>query len=213
MFLLFLENGLGVTLKKPPFPCRFKLVGEINVRYTLKLLLFGDGGVGKTTLVERYVNGTYKSDTRITIGVQFLVKRLKLNADPIDLQIWDFGGEDRFRFLLPSYCLGASGGIFMYDITSPRSLLHLGDWLEVVRQRTANLPVLVVGTKLDLEAQRSVKIDEAIKVAGMFNLPEVMEVSSKTGYNVYIAFEVITRMMVDCITQSSYSSSSALMHI
>ncbi len=180
------------------------------MHYTLKLLLFGDGGVGKTTLVERYVNGTFKEDTRITIGVQFLVKRLKLNGDSIDLQIWDFGGEERFRFLLPAYCLGAIGGIFMYDITSPRSLLHLGDWLQVVRQRTANLPILVAGTKLDLEAQREVKLEEAIAVAGKFNLPEVMEVSSKTGQNVSTIFDIITKMMIESITQS-YANTSVLL--
>ncbi len=179
--------------------------------YTLKLLLFGDGGVGKTTLVERYVNGMFKEDTRITIGVQFLVKRLKLNGDSIDLQIWDFGGEERFRFILPAYCLGACGGIFMYDITSPRSLLHLGDWLQVVRQRTTNLPILVAGTKLDLEPQRVVKQEEAIAVAGKFNLPEVMEVSSKTGENVTIIFDLITKMMIDNIVQNTYASTSALL--
>ncbi len=190
------------------------------MHYTLKLLLFGDGGVGKTTLVERYVNGTFKEDTRITIGIQFLVKRLKLNGDSIDLQIWDFGGEERFRFILPAYCIGAIGGIFMYDITSPRSLLHLGDWLQVVRQRTANLPILVAGTKLDLEAQREVKLDleaqrevkleEALAVTGKFNLPEVMEVSSKTGQNVSTIFDIITKMMIESITQS-YANTSVLL--
>ncbi len=182
------------------------------MRYTLKLILFGDGGVGKTALTERYVNGTFKEDTRITIGVQFLIKKFKLNSDSIDLQIWDFGGEERFRFILPSFCLGASGGIFMYDITSPRSLLHLGDWLEVVRQRTVNLPILVVGTKLDLESQRAVRINEAIKVAGMFNIPEVLEVSSKTGINVNLAFNTITKMMVDSITQNMFANMSSLIH-
>ncbi len=167
--------------------------------------------MGKTALVERYIHGTFKSDTRITIRVQFLVKRLTLKGDPIDLQIWDFGGED--RSLLPAYCMGASGGIFMYDITSPRSLLHLGDWLEVVRQRALNLPILVIGTKLDLEAQRAVKIEEAIKVAGMFNLTDALETSSKTGHNVNVTFDTITRMMVDSITQSSYAHKSALLNI
>ncbi len=180
--------------------------------YTLKLLLFGDGGVGKTTLVERYLNGTFKEDTRITIGVQFLVKRLKLNGDSIDLQIWDFGGEERFRFILPAYCLGACGGIFMYDITSPRSLLHLGDWLQVVRQRTTNLPILVAGTKLDLEAQRAVKLEESIAVAGKFNLPEVLEVSSKNGKNVSTLFDIIIKLMIESITQSTYASSATLLH-
>ncbi len=183
------------------------------MHYSLKLLLFGDGGVGKTSLVERYVNGTFKEDTRITIGVQFLVKRLKYNGDCIDLQIWDFGGEDRFRFILPAYCLGASGGIFMYDITSPRSLYHLGDWLKVVRERTMNLPILVAGTKLDLEPQRAVKLEEAIVEASKYNLPEVLEVSAKSGQNVSVVFDTITKMIVDGIGQGFFASGSAQMRM
>jgi len=176
------------------------------MRYTLKLLLFGDGGVGKTTLVERYIKGTFKDDTRITIGVQFLVKRLKVNGNEVDLQIWDFGGEERFRFLLPAYCRGAGGGIFMYDITSPGSLLHLSDWLQVVRAQTVNFPILALGTKLDLESQRKVKLEEAIAVAGKNNIPEVLEVSAKTGYNVSLAFDVISKMMIESITQNHFAS-------
>jgi small GTP-binding protein len=182
------------------------------LRYTLKLLLFGDGSVGKTTLVNRYISGRFHEDTRITIGVQFLVKRLVLNGDIAELQIWDFGGEDRFRFLLPAYCIGASGGVFMYDITSPKSLLHLGNWLQVVREKTVNFPVLVVGTKSDLDSQRTVRIEEAISVAGQFNLPEVIETSAKTGQNVNLIFEIIAKMMVDGIRQRSTARVSAQIH-
>jgi small GTP-binding protein len=177
------------------------------MQYSLKLLMLGDASVGKTSLVERYVNGTFKEDTRLTIGVQFLFKRLQLGGNAIDLQIWDFGGEERFRFILPSYCLGASGAIFIYDITSPRSLLHLGDWLEVIRERTTNLPILVVGSKVDLELQRQVKLKTAIRHADKHDLLEVLEVSAKNGQNINLAFNSITQMMISNITQGELGSS------
>ncbi|MCK4688545.1 MAG: GTP-binding protein, partial [Candidatus Lokiarchaeota archaeon] len=79
-----------------------------------KICIFGDGGVGKTTLVKRYMTGVFKGDSTMTIGVDFHVKKLEINGLNVSLQIWDFAGEDRFRFLLPSYVIGASGGIFMY---------------------------------------------------------------------------------------------------
>jgi small GTP-binding protein len=195
-----------------PFVYNYKSKARIMQHYTFKLLLFGDGGVGKTTLVERYVKGTFKADTRITVGVQFLVKRLMVNGNSVDLQIWDFGGEERFRFLLPAYCIGARGGVFMYDIASPGSLLHLGDWMQVVRERTTNFPVLVVGTKSDLDSQRRVKIEEAIAVAGKFNLPDVIETSSKNGQNVNLIFETIAKMMVDDIRQHSTASMNVQIH-
>ncbi len=78
-----------------------------------KLCIFGDGGVGKTTLVKRYLTGVFAGDTTMTIGVDFHIKKLNIEGKEVGLQIWDFAGEDRFRFLLPSYVFGTSGGIFM----------------------------------------------------------------------------------------------------
>ncbi|OLS15677.1 MAG: small GTP-binding protein [Promethearchaeota archaeon CR_4] len=169
------------------------------MRFTFKLVLFGDGGVGKTSLVERFVKGTFTSNTQITIGVAFLVKRLVINGDPVDLSIWDFGGEERFRFLLPSYCRGVGGAIFMYDVTSPQSLIHLEDWLPVVRSQKANLPILALGTKSDLESQRHVMLGDASAFVAKYNIPDVMEVSAKTGQNVSESFSRITKLMIENI--------------
>ena len=98
-----------------------------------KVCLFGDGGVGKTTLINRYLTGVFKSDESITIGVDFHIKKLIIEEKRISLQIWDFAGEERFRFLLPSYVLGASGGIFVYDITRFTSLKNFQDWLDIFK--------------------------------------------------------------------------------
>jgi small GTP-binding protein len=159
------------------------------VRYTFKLIIAGDGGVGKTTLVDRYVNGTFKDNTRITLGVQFMVKRLNIDGNPIDLQIWDFGGEDRFRFILPAYCRGAHGAIFMYDVTNPASLFHVDQWIPVLRSQGGKFPVVMGGTKADLEDDRKVPIEEASSVAHRSGIFPPIEVSSKTGQNVEVLFE------------------------
>ncbi len=177
------------------------------MRYTFKLIIAGDGGVGKTSLVDRYVNGTFREDTRITLGVQFMVKRLIVDNDAIDLQIWDFGGEERFRFILPAYCLGTHGAVFMYDITNPASLLHADDWMLVLRAQNAKFPVLAAGTKADLNANRKVNKDEALKVVEKYCISEVLEVSAKTGQNVERVFDVICRAM---IRSSQLKSSSSI---
>ncbi len=175
----------------------------------MKLIIFGDGGVGKSTLIERYVHGTFKTDTKVTIGVQFLVKRFRVDGGTsVDLQIWDFGGEDRFRFLLPAYCRGAAGGIFMFDITAPSTLYHLGDWLPVVMRREKLFPILAVGTKLDLDPHRKVRKEEEVSIARDRHLPEILEVSSKTGENVDRVFNTITHMMIDSITHIPYTMPS-----
>ncbi len=166
------------------------------MRYTFKLIIAGDGGVGKTTLVDRYINGTFHEDTRITLGVQFMVKRLTIDGNPVDLQIWDFGGEERFRFILPAYCLGAHGALFMYDVTNLASLYHTDDWLLVLRSQNAKFPVVAAGTKADLAEARKVSVVKAMNVVEKYGISKVVEVSSKTGQNVDLVFDEICRAMI-----------------
>ncbi len=175
-----------------------------RLRYTFKLIVAGDGGVGKTTLVNRYVNGTFCADTRLTVGVEFMVKRLMISGDTIDLQIWDFGGQDRFRFILPAYCRGAHGAIFMYDTTSLMSLYHMEEWMNILRTQGTSFPVVVGGTKIDIPDRRAVSKEEALEVASKFGISEVIEVSSKTGVNVDALFESISTQIIRISQQAHF---------
>ncbi len=166
------------------------------MRFTFKLIIAGDGGVGKTTLVDKYMSGTFHDDSRITMGVQFMVKRLNIEGNAVDIQIWDFGGEDRFRFILPAYCRGAHGAIFIYDITNPASLQHMGDWLLLLRSQHGTFPIIAAGTKADLNIARKVGATEAMETAGRYDIPLMLEISSKTGQNVNRLFEEICKLMM-----------------
>lgn len=165
-----------------------------------KVCLFGDGGVGKTTLVNRYLTGIFKGNSTITIGVDFHVKKLKVDRRKVALQIWDFAGEDRFRFLLPSYVVGASGGIFMYDITRYSSLKNFKDWIDIFKRGfigdKRQLPVIMVGGKLDLQYKRTVSTKEAYDLARNYNLYGYIECSSKDGRNVEEIFTEIAKIMM-----------------
>ena len=167
---------------------------------TFKLCIFGDGGVGKTTLINKYLTGLFKGDTHITIGVDFHMKIVNLSSITVKLQIWDFAGEERFRFFLPNYMIGASGSIFMYDITRNSSLHHLNDWLSVLVKDNINIqdtiPILLVGGKADLENARSIDSKYALKITKTNNLSGFIECSAKTGKNVDIIFETITFLMM-----------------
>lgn len=162
-----------------------------------KVIIFGDAGSGKTTLMKRYMTDMFISDTQMTIGVDFEIKTVVIEGRTVKLQIWDFGGEERFRFLLPKYIRGASGGIFMYDITNYSSLIHVNDWLAVVEEVGKQFPILLVGGKLDLENNRQVSEEDAIKVAQSRNLNRLIECSSKTGQNVDYIFDTITKLMIN----------------
>jgi small GTP-binding protein len=166
-----------------------------------KICIFGDGGVGKTSLVNRYLTGVFKEHYKITIGADFFVKRVNANGATITLQIWDFAGEDRFKFILPSYIQGSSGCIFMFDLTRYSSIRNLSDWMDVFNKGAKNpdkkIPLIMVGGKLDLNNKRSVESDHAAEFAEKNDFYDYLECSSKTGENVEEIFERITKIMLD----------------
>ena len=167
---------------------------------TFKIIIFGDGGCGKTTLTQRFLTELFVPDQTMTIGVDFEVKSLTVNEQKVKLQIWDFGGEERFRFLLPTYVRGARGGLFLYDITNFSSIAHIDDWLSVIRKeiRAEDIfPIIVVGSKADLVESREVSSAEGIKIAKSRNVNGFIETSSKTGENVEKTFRALTGLMLD----------------
>jgi len=167
---------------------------------TFKIIIFGDAGCGKTTLTQRFLTNLFVSDSKMTIGVDFEVKSLEVDKEKVKLQIWDFGGEERFRFLLPTYVRGARGGLFLFDITNYSSLAHIDDWLSVIRKEIRAedvFPIIAVGGKADLAENREVSAEEGIKIARSRNVDGFIETSSKTGENVEKTFEALTRLMLN----------------
>ena len=166
-------------------------------KFILKILTAGEGGVGKTTLLHRYVEGKFSAETKMTIGVEFFLKETEIDSKHCTLQLWDFGGQERFRFLLESYVLGAKGALLMFDLTRLMSLENLQQWINIVRKGDPSLPVLFVGTKLDLTDEIQVDDDYATTFLNKFNLIDFIKISSKTGENVGNAFELITRHILE----------------
>ena len=166
-----------------------------------KVCVLGDGGVGKTCLVNRYLTGLFTPDPTITLGVDFNVKWIDLEGKKIFLQMWDFAGEERFRFILPSYIIGASGCIFMYDITRYSTFRNFDDWFAVfnegVKRNNEEIPFIIVGGKSDLESVRTVPKEEVEETVEKFNILESLECSSKTGENIEDIFVKITRIMMN----------------
>ena len=167
-----------------------------------KICILGDGGVGKTTLVNRYLTGVFKDHLKITIGVNFYVKKFEFREYLITLQIWDFAGEDRFRFILPSYLLGASGALFMYDITRFSSFRNFNNWMEVFeegsKRNDVEIPLLMIGSKKDLEFKRAVNIEDAMALTENYDkVYDYVECSAKTGENVDYIFERLMEAIID----------------
>ena len=163
---------------------------------TFKLIIAGDGGVGKTSLTNKYITGIFNPAQKITIGVEFFIKDLVLkDVGNVRLQIWDFGGEDRFRFLLPTYVNGANGILFLFSITDNQTIGHIDEWLQILRSYDKKVPIMVVGSKADLEYMRKVQSHAGLKIAKSKGCKGYVEVSAKTGVNVEATFQTISKLM------------------
>jgi small GTP-binding protein len=141
----------------------------------------------------------YIPDSTMTIGVDFQYKTIRIDDKYIKLIIWDFAGEERFRFTFPHYIVGAKGGILMYDITDHSSFLHVANWLSVVNGAKSRFPILLLGGKSDLESMREVSLEEAKQTAKIMKLNLYNECSSKTGKNVETTFKTLTKLMLNRI--------------
>ncbi|MFX0027664.1 MAG: Rab family GTPase [Candidatus Hermodarchaeota archaeon] len=174
------------------------IIGE---KAAFKICVFGDGGVGKTTLIRRFATGVFEEDLKMTIGADFSVKNVEVDGRMVTLRIWDFAGEDRFRVLLPAFAKGADGGIFMYDTTRYSSLSQIKDWLSIFEyfgsENKAKIPIIMVGGKIDLVNKRSVKSEEALELSNTYELIGHFECSSKTGDNIEEIFEFIAKKMIE----------------
>jgi small GTP-binding protein len=173
------------------------------MKYTasFKICIFGDAGVGKTSLTYRYITNRFDADTKLTLGVDIMAKDIEINGYRVKLQIWDFGGEERFRVFLPVYARGSSGGIFMYDTTRKNSLDKIRDWISIFKKdltkEEKNIPVLAVGGKKDLSNEREINLENAKNLFSNFNIYDVIECSAKTGEHVDNIFQSITNRMLE----------------
>ncbi len=171
-----------------------------KIDFTFKILMLGSESTGKTSLSERYITGVFNPDIRLTVGVEFYVKTVEVNTKEgkkiVKLQIWDLGGEKRFRFLLPTYCLGSSGVFFLYDITRPETLEALESWTQIIKEKNNDIPIYLVGNKIDLESERKIPEEYGAQTANMNNLIGHIEVSAKRGDNVEKVFQELTDIML-----------------
>ncbi|KAJ9688457.1 hypothetical protein PVL29_014230 [Vitis rotundifolia] len=129
-----------------------------NKNIQAKLVLLGDMGTGKTSLVLRFVKGQFYDFQESTIGAAFFTQVLSLNEATIKFDIWDTAGQERYHSLAPMYYRGAAAAVVVYDITSMDSFERAKKWVqELQRQGNPNLLMILVANKADLETKREVE--------------------------------------------------------
>jgi Rab family, other len=156
----------------------------------MKLIVVGDSGTGKSSLLHRFVEDTFSEDQTQTIGVEFGAKVVQLLGKKIKLQIWDTAGQERYKSVTRSYYRGAVGCLIVYDITNRSSYEHISAWLNDVRQLAGkDVVVMLIGNKSDManSDKRVVTHNEASLFAQENGLMH-FETSAATGELVSDAF-------------------------
>eukprot|EP00352_Strombidinopsis_acuminata_P009120 CAMPEP_0176360718 /NCGR_PEP_ID=MMETSP0126-20121128/17266_1 /TAXON_ID=141414 ORGANISM="Strombidinopsis acuminatum, Strain SPMC142" /NCGR_SAMPLE_ID=MMETSP0126 /ASSEMBLY_ACC=CAM_ASM_000229 /LENGTH=205 /DNA_ID=CAMNT_0017716031 /DNA_START=138 /DNA_END=755 /DNA_ORIENTATION=+ len=168
--------------------------------YLFKVLLIGNSGVGKSSLLVRFADDTFSENFMPTIGVDFKIRTVEVDGKTIKLQIWDTAGQERFKTITASYYKGAHGIIVTYDITDRESFNAVQTWMnEVEKNASDNISRILVGNKCDLESQRQVTKEEGQELAEHFNV-RFLETSAKECMNVEDAFTMMTREMKNRVT-------------
>jgi small GTP-binding protein len=161
--------------------------------FLFKIIVVGDGGVGKSTMIQRLITGRYLP-MKITIGTDLLSYQMNFDNIRVKLQIWDFAGEKRFRFFLPNYSRGAQGCLLCYDINRYSSFQNLQEWYDIVIQNAINPVIILVGGKLDLaNEKRTVNLEDAEEFRIQHNIAQLIETSSMTGEKNFDVFETLIK--------------------
>ncbi|KAF9324813.1 Ras- protein Rab-18 [Podila epicladia] len=167
---------------------------------TLKLLLIGSSGTGKSSLLMRFVDGVFLAPDEIsaTIGVDFKVKVIDVEGKKYKLTIWDTAGQERFRTLTSSYYRGAQGVILVYDVSNRDSFNDLQTWFNELDTYCSSKEVvrMIVGNKVDKESSREVSRQEGQEFARKLQTLFV-ECSAKTKLGVQQAFDELVQQIID----------------
>uniref|UniRef100_A0A6T7LZX2 Uncharacterized protein n=1 Tax=Hanusia phi TaxID=3032 RepID=A0A6T7LZX2_9CRYP len=161
--------------------------------YLIKLMLIGDSGVGKSSLLLRFSDDSFDMNCTPTIGIDFKLRTIELDGKKIKLQLLDTAGQERFKTITTAHYRNAMGILLVYDITNEQSFKNIEEWLKNIEKHTSQ-PVnkILIGNKTDLGAQRKVSTEEGRKLAEQLNMA-FYETSAKDKSMVDEAFFALTR--------------------
>jgi small GTP-binding protein len=164
----------------------------------IKLCILGDGGNGKTCIINRFIDDKYDNYIGETIGVDFKCKTIdSYDNKKIKIQIWDTAGQERFRQIIKVYFRDTDGIILTYDTTNYNSFKNLDNWMQQIKE-IANLnytSIILVGTKCDLIELRTVPCIDIAKFINNYNI-KYLEVSSKESKNIDVLFKIFTEIVL-----------------
>jgi len=164
-----------------------------------KIILAGAKNVGKSSLIARYCDDVFNEKMKDTIGVAFKRKKVQIDENlAIELNIWDFGGEEKYRILFPAYANGAAAALILYDTTNKQTLEEVRDLVELIDNSNKEAVIkIIIGTKIDLKDKYEVSKEDILNTCKEFKILGFIETSSKTGENVEEAFLIVVKNIMN----------------
>lgn len=174
--------------------------------------MLGDTATGKTSFIKRYVHNAHSKDHKATVGVDFVLKQIRINNKSVRLQLWDIAGQDRFGAIARVYYKDAKGALLLYDVTRQDTFRNVLIWKKEIDDKVklpdgSELPVLLVGNKCDLDDRRQVdndaeRMNEFVQEHGFIDW---YETSAKDGTNIH---EATTDLVKDILKHDLSPSAS-----
>ena len=169
--------------------------------YKFRIVLLGEAGVGKTSLVRRYTENVFDDEYKQTIGTTFATKDIDVTGSDstvrkVRLNVWDMGGQSTYRELRRQFMKGASGAIVVYDVTRPETFMAMNNWFESFKEVCPDSPVLISANKVDLLDKRMVPQEPGMMLRDWFQA-EYFETSAKTGDAVDNVFTRIAEVVLE----------------
>jgi len=161
--------------------------------YLFKLLLIGDSGVGKTSILFKFSEDTFSPAFISTIGIDFKIRTIEVDGKRIKLQVWDTAGQERFRTITTAYYRGAMGIMLVYDVSNLKSFENISNWIRNIEMHaTQDVELMILGNKCDIADKRQVSKEKGEQLALQHSI-KFMETSAKASINIYEAFETLAR--------------------
>ena len=172
---------------------------KVEREFVFKVVILGDAAVGKTSLINRFVEDKFSEDYRATLGANIVRKDVNLNNVRVRLIMWDLAGQEKYRVVRSMYFQGCEGALLVYDVTRYNTLDNINSkWLRDFKKYVKKKGVyILIGNKIDLKDQVVIPTERGKELAKKINASSFIETSAKLGENIEEAFSLLVHQILN----------------